>query len=133
MKIRIKFDSFPGEIVPEHMFNLNKKCLNLFHFFPEDIRWELEDTCSGGSKRIGEDGPYTQAEAGKMEEVYSGIIHDGTFMFTITDSFGDGLCCTQRNGELTIMYGSRQFSTPFENPGSIWTLEFGMATKCPVS
>ena len=68
-----------------------------------------------------------------MEEVYSGIIHDGTFMFTITDSFGDGLCCTQRNGELTIMYGSRQFSTPFENPGSIWTLEFGMATKCPVS
>ena len=104
-------------------------------FFPEDISWELQDTCNGGSNPIGEakDGSYTQAEAGKTEEVFNENIHDGTFMFTIKDKFGDGLCCTQGNGELTIMYGTKQLSTPFENPGSIWTLEFGEATKCPVS
>jgi len=54
-------------------------------------------------------------------------------MFTIRDSHGDGLCCTQGNGEVTILYGSRKLSTPFENPASIWSLEFGTVTKCPPS
>ena len=128
----IKFDNFPGEIVPDHISSLNKKCLILFHILPEDIRWDLKDTCNGGSIQIGEGGPYEKADAGKME-VYNKMTHDGTFMFTITDSFGDGLCCTQGDGELTILYGSRKLSTPFENPASIWSLEFGTATKCSVS
>jgi len=79
----------------------------------------------------GEGGPYTNDVAGKTEEVYNENIHDGAFMFTIRDSYGDGLCCTQGDGELTILYGSRKLSTPFENPASVWTLEFGTATKCP--
>jgi len=111
--------------------NVDMKVIIKFDNFPEDISWDLRYTCNGGSIQKGAGGPYTEAVADKTEEVYNENIHDGTFMFTIRDSQGDGLCCTQGYGELTILYGSRKLSTPFENPASVWTLEFGTATKCP--
>jgi len=101
-----------------------------FDLYPEDISWELYNSCNGGNEKIGEDGNYGDLEKGKTVQVYNKTIHDGTFKFVIFDKYGDGLCCTREDGGYTIFYGLKEFPRSFSDPNDEETLMFGFANKC---
>ena len=68
--------------------------------YPSETAWTLKNssgtTVASGSGYSSANSTYTQS--------YS--LSDGTYTFTITDSYGDGICCTQGNGSFTWKEGS---------------------------
>merc|ERR1712003_123608 len=75
-----------------------------FDQFPEDISWELFNTCAGpAGELLGEGRGYGQVDAFQSVNVFDQHVEDGTFLFVIKDSFGDGLCCTYGDGSYVII------------------------------
>lgn len=112
----------------------------VFDQYPEDISWELLNTCNGGKELVAEGRGYDQEDAHKEDAVFNKWIEDGTFKFVIKDSFGDGLCCKYGEGSYTVFYdvlslidlGGEELvkSSSFENAGEE-SVEFGTAESCP--
>jgi len=100
-----------------------------FDNFPQDITWELINTCNGGEVLVSQGGPYEKSLAGKTETGYSGSTSNGSFKFVIKDSFGDGLCCDQGSGGYTIISGREKITNKFED-SALEEQEFGSDLKC---
>lgn len=64
--------------------------------YPGETAWTLTDA-SGATVLSG--GGYTDRNTSYTEE---GCLPDGCYTFTITDSYGDGICCAYGNGAYTI-------------------------------
>jgi len=102
-----------------------------FDQYPEDISWELFNTCNGGKVVVAEGRGYGPENANKGVNVFNKWIKDGTFKFVIKDQFGDGLCCTYGAGSYKVYYGVDMIeSSDFEMVGEE-SVDFGTEKSCP--
>jgi hypothetical protein len=70
--------------------------------YPSEISWTITNTCTGSAVLSG--GPYSSANAAQDTE--SVCVEDGSaYDFAISDSYGDGICCSYGSGSYTVKYG----------------------------
>merc|ERR1712226_776881 len=67
--------------------------------YPAETGWTLVNECSGEEQARG--GPYQSAGTQYVEE---DCVPDGEYTFTITDSWGDGICCSYGSGSYIVEY-----------------------------
>ncbi len=70
-----------------------------FDNYPEETSWQI--TNSGGTV-VASGGTYASQADGSTLSIDVGCLDDGCYDFTITDSFGDGICCSYGNGSFTL-------------------------------
>ncbi|MFK7750301.1 MAG: S8 family serine peptidase [Kordia sp.] len=70
-----------------------------FDDYPEETSWEI--TNSGGQV-VASGGTYASQADGSTLVVDAGCLDDGCYDFTITDAYGDGICCAYGNGSFTL-------------------------------
>jgi len=91
--------------------------------YPGETSWTLTDTCSGqvvGSKVPGD---YSQQNTPQPAEVF--CVDDAEYTFTISDTFGDGICCGYGGGSYSVYYGGAVVDGGSGEFGSSETLTFG--------
>lgn len=74
--------------------------------YGDETTWTL--TGPGGSPTYAQGGPYTLASANGAypQPAVNACVPDGaTMIFTVNDSYGDGMCCAYGNGGWTIVVG----------------------------
>lgn len=74
-----------------------------FDNYPEETSWEI--TNSGGSV-VASGGTYASQPDGSTLNIAVGCLADGCYDFTITDAYGDGICCAFGNGSFTLTNSS---------------------------
>jgi len=69
--------------------------------YPAETSWTLTNTCNDGNTVVASGGPYAAAlkNTATSEEF---IVGDGTFVFEIRDSYGDGICCASGEGDFSV-------------------------------
>merc|ERR1712226_447065 len=67
--------------------------------YPAETGWTLVNECSSEEQARG--GPYQSAGTQYVEE---DCVPDGEYTFTITDSYGDGICCSYGSGSYALEY-----------------------------
>ncbi|MGH1384473.1 S8 family serine peptidase [Kordia sp.] len=70
-----------------------------FDNYPEETSWQI--TNSGGAV-VASGGTYASQADGSTLNIDVGCLDDGCYDFTITDSYGDGICCSYGNGSFTL-------------------------------
>ncbi|AXG69098.1 PII-type proteinase [Kordia sp. SMS9] len=70
-----------------------------FDNYPEETSWEI--TNSGGTV-VASGGTYASQADGSTLVIDAGCLDDGCYDFTITDAYGDGICCAYGNGSFTL-------------------------------
>ncbi|WP_046758687.1 S8 family serine peptidase [Kordia jejudonensis] len=70
-----------------------------FDNYPEETSWQI--TNSGGQV-VASGGTYASQPDGSTLNVDVGCLDDGCYDFTITDAYGDGICCSYGNGSFTL-------------------------------
>ncbi|MBC8755247.1 DUF5011 domain-containing protein [Kordia sp. YSTF-M3] len=70
-----------------------------FDNYPEETSWQI--TNSGGSV-VASGGTYASQADGSTLNIAVGCLDDGCYDFTITDAYGDGICCAYGNGSFTL-------------------------------
>jgi hypothetical protein len=70
-----------------------------FDNYPEETSWEI--TNSGGTV-VASGGTYASQADGSTLNIDVGCLDDGCYDFTITDAYGDGICCSFGNGSYTL-------------------------------
>ncbi len=69
--------------------------------YPEETSWEIRD----GATVVASGGTYgSQPDGSTINEVIS--LAPGCYDFVISDSYGDGICCTYGNGSYSLVDGS---------------------------
>merc|ERR1719443_18203 len=106
-----------------------------FDNHPEDISWEIRDTCRNRLVAASPSGGYSSDLKNQKVEVWNKPLTDGLFEFTIKDSNGDGLCCTQGEGGYEIYYALDGFPGPTITSKMEGVSEekqyFGLEEHCP--
>lgn len=92
--------------------------------YPDETTWSLTNDCTG--EVVGTGGPYGSGT--HIEEICS----SGQFTFTISDTFGDGICCGYGQGEYTITLDGTVVAQGGEF-GSLETVTFGTCAPPPVA
>ncbi|WGD35709.1 immunoglobulin-like domain-containing protein [Olleya sp. YS] len=86
-----------------------------FDNYPEETAWTIKNS-SGTTVASG--GTYgSQADGSTISETL--CLPDGCYDFTITDAYGDGICCSYGNGSYSVTNGS----TTLASGGSFTTSE----------
>jgi len=67
--------------------------------YPGETAWTLVNQCTNQQQLSG--GSYSTAN---MQYVEESCIPIGKYVFTITDSFGDGICCSYGEGSYSLQY-----------------------------
>jgi|TARA_R100000479_G_scaffold68390_2_gene32621 Zn-dependent metalloprotease len=70
-----------------------------FDNYPEETAWTLKD--SSGTTIDSESYSSSNADGSTVNVTFSGLAADD-YTFTITDSYGDGICCSYGNGSYTL-------------------------------
>lgn len=98
-----------------------------FDDYPQDISWTLTNTCSGGEV-VASGGDYV--EQSSFTESY--CVPNGTYNFTIVDSWGDGMCCSNGSGDYTVSKNGVEMISMDDgtNFGEGETKSFGSADDC---
>jgi len=106
-----------------------------FDNHPEDITWELRDTCRERLIAVSPRGGYSPDLKNQKVQVWDSPVTDGLFEFTIKDANGDGLCCTQGDGGYEIFYALDGFPGPTVSSKMEGVAEekqyFGLEEHCP--
>ena len=72
--------------------------------YPGETTWIVKDTCTGATEMSG--GPY--ASSGTTYESQKCLPEVGaSYVFTINDSWGDGVCCSYGSGNYEVTYGNQ--------------------------
>ena len=89
--------------------------------YPEETSWTLKD--SGGST-VASGGTYgSEPDGSTITRTF--ILADGDYNFTITDAYGDGICCSYGNGSYSLVdNGSSNVLASGGNFGSSETVSF---------
>ncbi|PWI29899.1 peptidase S8 [Flavobacteriaceae bacterium LYZ1037] len=82
----------------------NPTCSNVtlsitFDNYPEETAWSLRNS-SGTTVASG--GTYGSQADGSTLNINVGCLDDGCYDFVITDTYGDGICCSYGNGSYTL-------------------------------
>ena len=70
-----------------------------FDNYPEETSWQV--TNSGGTVVASNSYSTSNPDGSTVNETISGLA-DGDYTFTMSDSYGDGMCCTYGNGSFTL-------------------------------
>jgi hypothetical protein len=70
-----------------------------FDNYPEETAWSLKNA-SGTTVASG--GTYGSQADGSTLNINVGCLDDGCYDFVITDTYGDGICCSYGNGSYTL-------------------------------
>ena len=70
-----------------------------FDNYPQETSWTL--TNSGGTVVASDSYSTANPDGSTVSETFAGLAND-TYTFTISDSFGDGICCGFGNGSYTL-------------------------------
>ncbi|WP_281989415.1 fibronectin type III domain-containing protein [Aquimarina aggregata] len=70
-----------------------------FDNYPQETSWAVTD--AGGTTVASESYSTANPDGSTVSETISGLAA-GTYTFTISDSFGDGICCSFGNGSYTL-------------------------------
>jgi hypothetical protein len=65
--------------------------------YPEETRWQISDSLNNV---VASGGPFAVVGDTVNQLV---CLRDGCYTFTITDSYGDGICCTYGNGSYAVI------------------------------
>jgi len=76
-----------------------------FDQYPEETAWSITDT----NNLIVASGSYSNANPDGSSISESLNLENGLYEFTITDSYGDGICCTYGNGSYSVSDASGTF------------------------
>merc|ERR1712003_86544 len=97
--------------------------------------WELRDTCRERLIAVSPRGGYSSDLKNQRVQVWDKPLTDGLFEFTIKDSNGDGLCCSQGEGGYEIYYALDGFPGPTITSKMEGVSEekqyFGLEEHCP--
>ncbi len=72
-----------------------------FDDYPEETSWQITNS---SDQVVASGGTYGSQTDGSTLTITS-CLEDGTYTFTINDSFGDGICCQYGNGSYTLTSG----------------------------
>lgn len=70
-----------------------------FDNYPEETAWEITN---GSGQVVASGGTYGSQADGSTLNIDVGCLSDGCYDFTITDTYGDGICCSYGNGSFTL-------------------------------
>ncbi|NOQ27945.1 MAG: T9SS type A sorting domain-containing protein [Bacteroidales bacterium] len=70
-----------------------------FDNYPEETSWTLKT--SGGTS-VASGGTYASQADGSTLNIPINGVDDGCYVFTLLDSYGDGICCAEGNGSYTL-------------------------------
>lgn len=73
-----------------------------FDDYPQETSWEIKDA----SGNVLDNGESYSNEPKRATKVISMMLDAGCYDFTITDSYGDGMCCGYGNGSYSVTQGS---------------------------
>lgn len=82
----------------------NAGCSNVtlsitFDNYPEETAWTLTNN---SGQTVASGGTYGSQADGSTLNIPIGCLEDGCYNFTITDAYGDGICCSYGNGSYTL-------------------------------
>ena len=82
----------------------NAGCSNVtlsitFDNYPEETAWTLTNN---SGQTVASGGTYGSQADGSTLNIPIGCLDDGCYNFTITDAYGDGICCSYGNGSYTL-------------------------------
>ena len=90
-----------------------------FDNYPEETSW----TITSGGNTVASGGTYgSQADGSTL--VLTECLEDGCYDFTISDAYGDGICCTYGNGSYTLRNANNQVLASGGSFGSSETTAF---------
>jgi len=70
--------------------------------YPEETSWILTNICGDGSTVFERPPGYFTAEGTLYADIFCSAV-SAQYQFTISDSFGDGICCEYGQGEYTVV------------------------------
>ncbi|HIC30888.1 MAG TPA: DUF5011 domain-containing protein [Flavobacteriaceae bacterium] len=70
-----------------------------FDNYPEETAWTLTNN---SGQTVASGGTYGSQADGSTLNIPVGCLDDGCYNFTITDTYGDGICCSYGNGSYTL-------------------------------
>ena len=90
--------------------------------YGQDITWELSNDLG---TVLYQGGPYADGDTTTIEREF--CLGEDCYVFTINDEFGDGICCTEGNGQYTIEGGFTAYVESDGDYGFGETQEFCIA------
>jgi len=72
--------------------------------YPAETGWKLDNLCTGNTVEQVQTGTYTE---GNNQYVKEFCVPSAQYKFTITDNYGDGICCGYGSGEYKVTYGDQ--------------------------
>lgn len=79
-----------------------------FDNYPEETSWTLKN--SSGATVDSQSYTSTQGDGSTVTKTFTGLAA-GSYTFTISDSYGDGICCSYGSGNYSLKSGSVTFKT----------------------
>jgi len=80
--------------------------------FPSETSWILTNTCGDGFTVFDRPlGYFTAADTLYADTFCSSAVSGSQYQFTISDSFGDGICCAYGSGEYTVVRNGVEAAT----------------------
>ena len=79
-----------------------------FDNYPEETSWTLKD--SSGATVDSQSYTSTQGDGSTVTKTFTGLAA-GSYTFTISDAYGDGICCSYGSGNYSLKSGSVTFKT----------------------
>ena len=79
-----------------------------FDNYPEETAWTLKN--SSGTTVASASYSTSNADGSTVNETFTGLAIDD-YTFTITDTYGDGICCSYGNGSYTLSSSTGDFKT----------------------
>ncbi|GEK08609.1 endonuclease [Pseudoalteromonas peptidolytica] len=97
----------PSNVTPEPPTSCQSNSLNLALItdnYASETSWKITNTAGS---TIASGGNYSNNQS-----VNEGIcLADGNYTFTILDSYGDGICCSNGSGQYTLTHGSKTIAS----------------------
>jgi len=101
-----------------------------FDNYPSDTSWILTNTCNGADAVVAVSDNYAGKETSSETFVN---VPDGTFNFEVIDSYEDGICCANGDGDYSVYRNGAEMIAmdPGSNYGKGEVKPFGSPSDCP--
>jgi len=96
--------------------------------YPEETFWTLVDNCADGLPVVLESNEYSDVNTQSSDV---GCVTPSEFIFTIFDDYGDGICCSNGDGNYEVTYDGEVVSSGGEFLGSSEATTFGSCDANP--
>jgi len=99
-----------------------------FDDYPEETAWQITD----GGTVVASGGTYG-SQPDRSTLTLTECLDDGCYTFTITDTYGDGICCSYGSGSYTVTNSSGSVLASGGSFGSSESTNFCVSVRCDCS